>query len=742
MNFILALHEIDEQHRLLVGGKGFALAMMAGQSMTVPTAICVTTDAYHEYVRSTGLGSKIGMALYRKDFKDMRWEEVWDTALRIRNMFLKTAIPSRLKSMLAAPVEAAFTGKAVSVRSSAPGEDSSKTSFAGLHESYVNLRGTEAILEYIRLVWASLWSDRALLYRRELDLDVEKSSMAVVVQEMISGERSGVVFGRNPVDESQAVIEAVYGLNQGLVDGTVEPDRWILSRGNGQILSHRPALREKVLRPSRSGTHLEELAPGLRGKEPLIEEEVFDVYGLAMKSESIFKSPQDVEWTYQRHLLHTLQARPITTGTSSDSDERPWYLSLHRSFDNLKELRARIENELIPAMDAEASRLSEIDLISLFDFDLADEIERRMEIHRKWQETYRRDCIPFAHGMRMFGQIYNDAVHPKDPFEFMDMLKGAGMISIRRNRIMEDLAARLRKDPELAGCLRSKGIEDCDPSFVKALNELSEAFGDLAWGKTVFFQDPRQIGNILLEMAERPPAEAPLPLNDTGSLEKNFLSLFEEDQKTYAMEMLDLARASYRLRDDDNIYLGRIEGQTRNALNEGKSRIQKIFGSDADVHETLEILKALRNMSVKPEKPPSPPAGDLTGPLPESDFQVRARQIVGQPAGPGIALGKARVVIEPGDLFAFKTGEILVCDAVDPNMTFVVPLAAGIVERRGGMLIHGAIIAREYGLPCVTGAAGAAELIRTGDTVTVDGYLGIVIISSGSYGKNKSQQKR
>ena len=77
----------------------------------------------------------------------------------------------------------------------------------------------------------------------------------------------------------------------------------------------------------------------------------------------------------------------------------------------------------------------------------------------------------------------------------------------------------------------------------------------------------------------------------------------------------------------------------------------------------------------------------------------------------------------------FKHGEILICDAVDPNMTFVVPLAAGVVERRGGMLIHGAIIAREYGLPCVTGVPEALQFIRSGDQVTVDGYLGIVIIS-------------
>jgi pyruvate,water dikinase len=85
------------------------------------------------------------------------------------------------------------------------------------------------------------------------------------------------------------------------------------------------------------------------------------------------------------------------------------------------------------------------------------------------------------------------------------------------------------------------------------------------------------------------------------------------------------------------------------------------------------------------------------------------------------------------DLFSFKSGEILVCDAIDPNMTFVVPLAAGIVERRGGMLIHGAIIAREYGLPCVTGVPDATRYIQTGDYITVDGFYGLVIIHTGTY---------
>ena len=108
--------------------------------------------------------------------------------------------------------------------------------------------------------------------------------------------------------------------------------------------------------------------------------------------------------------------------------------------------------------------------------------------------------------------------------------------------------------------------------------------------------------------------------------------------------------------------------------------------------------------------------------------KLQARQLIGQPAGPGIAKGKARVIRQHSDLTDFKHGEVLVCDAVDPNITFVVPLATAVVERRGGMLIHGAIIAREYGLPCITGIPDATTLIETGDPITVDGYLGIVTL--------------
>jgi len=257
--------------------------------------------------------------------------------------------------------------------------------------------------------------------------------MAVVVQEMVQGERSGVVFGKSPMDESQAVVEAVYGLNQGLVDGTVEPDRWILNRKKGVIISHHPAHREQALRPAPGGVRLQSLSAGLKKRPPLKEAEVSEVYGLVMKAESLFGSPQDVEWTYKWDILHPLQARPITTLSISEDDERPWYLSLHRSFDNLKELRTKIEKELIPAMEEAASQLARRHISELSDAELADEMAYRKGIYEKWLDVYKRDCIPFAHGMRLFGQVYNDVMHPTDPFEFMDLLVGAKMVSIERN---------------------------------------------------------------------------------------------------------------------------------------------------------------------------------------------------------------------------------------------------------------------------------------------------------------------
>jgi rifampicin phosphotransferase len=721
MSVSIQFPDVGDEHRALIGGKGFSLSVMAREGLPVPPGLCLTTEAYWRYVEETGLRVKIVRELNRKRFEDMRWEEMWDTALRIRNLFLRTPMPQGLALTLTGELYALTRGRAWVVRSSAPGEDSSKTSFAGLHESYLNIRGMDALLEHIRLVWASLWSDAALLYRRELGLDVEKSAMAVVVQQIIPGDRSGVAFGVNPNDGAQSVVEAVHGLNEGLVSGEVEPDRWILERASGRIVSHTAPLRDRFVVPATEGVRVDPLPPDKARTPPLTGAEVFDVHRMVLRGETIFGVPQDMEWTYEGEKLFLLQSRPITTGGETGTgDERPWYLSLRRTFENLKSLRRRVEEEIIPEMLGEADRLAAGSVLSLPDDDLVHQIEERARIYTKWKAVYWNDLIPLAHGVRLFGVVYNDAVRPDDPYEFMDLLGATAMVSLERNRALDELASPVRDDAMLRESL-GRGV--VPESFREKLDAFITGFGEMFGSAPGAAGYGEQLIPFILEMAGRGPRRDREAGTDKDIRREVFLARFSGEKRKEAEEILDLGRASYRLRDNDNIYLGRVKAQLVLALKELERR--RTRGAPAPLPATWpeDVALAIEEVAGKG----SPAAGDHKG----LGFSMRARQIVGQPAGPGLGTGPARIVTSAKDALQFKRGEVMVCDAIDPTMTFVVPLAAGIVERRGGMLIHGSIIAREYAIPCVTGVPDATSLIATGDVVTVDGYLGVVIIERG-----------
>jgi len=732
MSKIIRLNEIDDTARRRVGGKSLVLAQMAQAGFLVPETVCVTTDVYNAYLELTGLREKIMLELYRKDMGEMRWEEVWDAATRIRSLLVNTPIPAPLHGDLQAYIETHFKDTPTVVRSSAIDEDSARASFAGLHESIVNVVGTQAIIDAVRRVWASLWSDAAILYRNEIGLDAQKSAMAVIIQAMIAGECSGVAFSRNPNDESQSVIEAVYGLNQGLVDGQIEPDRWILDRRSKKIIAHTPAHRNGCMAPQTGQVVLAPLSEALKAKPPLADAGVAMVMDAAYRLEALFHGPQDVEWTLKGEQLYLLQARPITTTFSDDPmDKRAWYLSLHRSFDNLKTLRKKIEEELIPEMIRVAARLADQSLEVLDNTALAEEIKRRQQINMHWANIYWSEFIPFAHGIRLFGQVYNDTMRPDNPYEFVDLLGQTQMESLTRNRLLEDLAALVRGNAALREQLANRDFPPPGDAFMTQVAGFIERFGDLSCpvtGATSCSQGPEALIKIVLEMA----AHAPARLGATVSgkreaLRSQFFDCFTSDDRAWAEELLDLARASYQLRDDDNIHLGRIEAQKMAAEQQGQQRIQAAEASEKDSPGIQALCDVLLEAAPADTPPPDTPQPAAQRQRPNG-FTLKARQLTGQPAGPGVSQGRARVIIADADLAEFKHGEVLVCDAVDPNMTFVVPLAAGIIERRGGMLIHGAIIAREYGLACVTGVPDATRLIKTGDPLTVDGYLGIVTI--------------
>jgi len=725
------LSEISQDSKVF-GGKATALMRLQEAGFRLPATLCISTEAYKQFISGSSIKEKIQLELHRKKFSDMRWEEIWDAALRIRNLFLRQRMQVELAREISNALEKIFAGNSLVVRSSAPEEDAAATSFAGLHESFVNIRGTEPILEHVKLVWASLWSDRALLYRQELDLDFAKSSMAVVVQELVAGEVSGVTFSINPTDAAEGVVEAVYGLNQGLVDGAVEPDRWVFHRKEESIKEHYTPQREKFMAPQGDDVILTGLPENKSLQAPLSPEEAKAIYRKAKKIENVFGKPQDVEWTKVGSDFFILQSRPVTARQDGDKDDkRGWYLSLQRSEDNLKKLRIKIEQEHFPAMKNEAAELAKIDLRSLSDKGLAGELENRLQVKEKWTAIYWEDFIPFAHGMRLFGKLYNDTVSPEDPFEFVELLSNVPLLSKNRNKALRKIGTYVQQRPDLQHAIAAGGAGAInDAEFNRLMEGFISLYGDPfcgTYGDRTCDVSRDELVSVIMQMAGNITTEKKSQIGkeaNKADLESTFLKISKEGGKRARAEgLLDLARASYRFRDDDNILLGRIEEQFFKALEEGRQRLKKRH-VDGAAHLTARDV--LRSLVDKRYKPSGTKAKET--PAKQENQHIKARQLLGQPAGPGISRGRARVIDSARDLALFKKGEVLVCDAVEPNMTFIVPLAAGVIERRGGMLIHGAIIAREYGIACVTGVPDAATLIHTGDEVTVDGYLGIVTV--------------
>ena len=724
MSLLLSPDLAPERIREEAGPKAAALASLAQAGFTIPKTAFVPARAYGDYLRSTGLRGSILMELGRKSFEDMRWEEMWDASLRIRNLFINTSPPASMAGALEDEISSLFSGVRLAVRSSALAEDTGGASFAGLHESYLNVRGPDA-LHHIVLVWASLWSDGALLYRQELRLGVDESAMGVIVQEMIEGEKSGVAFGVAPDNAENAMVESVYGLNKGLVDGDIEPDRWVLNRRTGRILSRMEASRKEVVLPFQEGVRTVSLEDARAVMPPLSDGEVAAVFRTVSRLGELFGKPQDVEWTLRQGTLYILQSRPVTAHAGPTGDNRSWYLSLKRSFSNLQELGARIEGELLPAMEREADDMAAIDLEALDQEALAREIERRQAILERWHAVYWDDFIPYAHGARLFGEVYNNRLKPEDPFEFISLLTARNMKSTQRNRMLEEAADRIRAridSPTVEAVLEN-------PELKGEIDRLLPLFSGLTSSVQGLPDEKRALTGVLVQMARKKSERVMGPEKGRDEMERRFIEAFDEAERDYARELIALGRKSYRLRDDDNLYLGRIESEVERVLQAAGAKLGLPCNAPRACANAEEIIASLRGRPFV-EKPSGEEAA-ATG-----RAAVVPRQLRGQPAGQGIARGKARVVADTDDLFAFEAGEVLVCDAIDPNMTFIIPLASAIVERRGGMLIHGAIIAREYGIPCVTGVPDAARSIRTGDLVTVDGYYGLVTLHTGTYGED------
>jgi phosphohistidine swiveling domain-containing protein len=725
-----------------IGSKAKNLALLIQQDFRVPDGFSITTEAYNRFINANKLYHVIDMEVFRKPRDDMRWEEIWDASLRIRSAFLKAQIPSDIENQIISQInklEYSSSDKdpKYSVRSSSPAEDSSETSFAGIHESYINVDSIEKILESVKLVWASLWSDRAILYREELKLDSINSSISVLIQIMEEQPISGLAFSQDPSGTSthSMVIEAIEGLCSELVDNEKVPEKWIINRSNKEQITHfrPPEYQDSLLSPLEL-THLMDNILGL---------------------EEYFGFSVDVEWTGKGDRLTILQTRPITSIFDSNQ-ERQWYLTLTPSFANLKKLADKVEKELIPQLRADGLRLAKENPYDFKGMELALKIKDRADVYFKWKDIYWDDFIPFAHGIRNFGIFYNDLVKPENSYEFIEILKTDDLLASQRNRELYDLSLILNSFSELKKQLKhilnngfqgkellnevisisSNEFSTSEKSkeynqFFKSFKNLLDSHLDITYENRSLKDHPEIILQNIVQLSEKNTDEEPKTKTDSQYYLDKLYKSAGPSRKEEVDEVLRIARLSWKLRDDDNILLGKVENQLLKFLNRGLEILITEKRISPDGKAVLDDWEIIYHALVQDDG--SNVVLKKRNHKETLKTTFKPRQLIGQPSSPGIVTGRARIINSFEDFSSLKSGEILVCDAIQPQMTFLVSLAAGIVERRGGMLVHSSIIAREMGIPAVNGVSNATQLIKNGDIVTVNGYLGLVIIGEAEF---------
>jgi pyruvate,water dikinase len=310
-DFILQLS--DPQAALEnVGGKGMSLARLSRAGLPVPGGFHLTTDCYWRFVTANELQPRILEALKPADPAEL---STLNTASQcIAELFAAAAIPAEVAGAIA-DAYAVLKDIPVAVRSSATAEDLPGASFAGQQDTYLNIRGKDAVLEAIKRCWASLWTARAIGYRLKNGIDQESVALAVVVQELVPADASGVLFTANPVSgrREDAMITAAWGLGEAIVSGIVTPDTLTVEKTTGRINRQQISEKQTMTVRTDAGTCEQAVPDALKKKAVLSPKQAAELVSLGVTIEKLYGIPMDIEWALARGRFAILQARPITS---------------------------------------------------------------------------------------------------------------------------------------------------------------------------------------------------------------------------------------------------------------------------------------------------------------------------------------------------------------------------------------------------------------------------------------------
>lgn len=299
------------------GGKGYNLHLLTNAGFFVPRWIIIDNETFKDFLNSNNLYSKINNELKTIRVKaDI--QSVKSISQRIQNLIISAPIPLAIGAEIKKAYHA-LNSSLIVIRSSAIGEDSKQHSFAGQFESYLGIKSESDALLMIKKCWASAFSDRSLFYRSSNDIKFsgETVGMAVIFQEMIAGDRSGVMFTNDPSsnDSTKVVVNSVYGLGVGLVNDTIEADHYVIDKKSKKAVERRIVDKtNKLIYSSKSNSIREEpISKKEQNFSSLSDFELSQLTELGLKIEVFYNCPQDIEWTIKGRNFYILQSRPITT---------------------------------------------------------------------------------------------------------------------------------------------------------------------------------------------------------------------------------------------------------------------------------------------------------------------------------------------------------------------------------------------------------------------------------------------
>lgn len=310
---VLGFQEMDHSQIGLVGGKGINLGELSKvDGIQLPEGFCVTTAGYRNAIEQNATYRALLDRLTMLKVEDR--EQIGEISRKIRQLLEEVDIPSEVKTAVARYLSRFGEEHAYAVRSSATAEDLPHASFAGQQDTYLNIIGQEAILQHISKCWASLFTDRAVIYRMQNGIDHRQVYLSVIVQRMIFPQASGILFTADPITGSRKLlsIDAGYGLGEALVSGLVSADCYKVQEG--EIVDKRIATKTlAIYGREEGGTEIRQLDPDLQKTQTLTERQILQLARIGRQIEAYFGQPQDIEWCLADDTFYIVQSRPITT---------------------------------------------------------------------------------------------------------------------------------------------------------------------------------------------------------------------------------------------------------------------------------------------------------------------------------------------------------------------------------------------------------------------------------------------